>query len=85
VRRHDFTVCEQDRLARAIRYVASRLKPSTRASDIAVTESIQKGIVTFGHEAADSSQAAPATVAFRKRLVGLMPVMASSRPPTDFR
>jgi TetR/AcrR family transcriptional repressor of bet genes len=85
LRSHEFTVCEQDRLARAIRYLASRLKPSTRPSDIAVTESIQKGIVAFGHEAAESSRAAAETVAFRRRLVTLMPVMASIRPPTDFQ
>ncbi len=85
LRRHDFTLCEADGLARAVRYLASRLRPSTRRSDIAVTESIQEGIVTFGHEAADSGQTAAQAAAFRRSLVALMPMMASGRPPTGLQ
>jgi TetR/AcrR family transcriptional repressor of bet genes len=83
LREHDYTLCENDRLARIANYLASRLNPYTRPSAIAVAESTQKGIVTFGHEAADGAQAAPAAAAFRRQLVALMPMMALSRPPND--
>ncbi|HEV7612949.1 MAG TPA: TetR family transcriptional regulator C-terminal domain-containing protein [Steroidobacteraceae bacterium] len=83
LRRHDFTLCEEDRVARAARYVASRLNAFMRQSSIAVAESTQKGIVTFGHQAADGIQAAAATAAFRRHLVTLIPMMALARPPND--
>jgi TetR/AcrR family transcriptional repressor of bet genes len=83
LREHDYTLCENDRLARLANYLASRLNPYTRPSAIAVAESTQKGIVTFGHEAADGAQAAPAAAAFRRQLVMLMPMMALPRPPND--
>jgi TetR/AcrR family transcriptional regulator, transcriptional repressor of bet genes len=83
VRRHDHTVCEADRPARAAQYLASRLKPDTRHAAIAVAESTQKGIVIFGHEAADGARADPAVAAFRRQLVMLMPMMALARPPND--
>jgi phenylpropionate dioxygenase-like ring-hydroxylating dioxygenase large terminal subunit len=83
LREHDYTLCENDRLARLANYLASRLNPYTRRSAIAVAESTQNGIVTFGHEAADGAQAAPAAAAFRRQLLALMPMMALSRPPND--
>jgi TetR/AcrR family transcriptional repressor of bet genes len=83
LRRHEHTVCEADRPARAAEYLASRLSPDARQSAIAVAESTQRGIVTFGHEAADGAQAAPAVAAFRRQLVTLMPMMALARPPND--
>ncbi len=84
LRQHDHTLCEADRPARAAEYLAARLNPYTRRSAIAVAESTQKGLVTFGHEAADGAQAAPAVAAFRRQLVTLIPVMAFARPPNDF-
>jgi phenylpropionate dioxygenase-like ring-hydroxylating dioxygenase large terminal subunit len=81
LRQHDYTLCQADRPACAAEYLASRLNPYTRPSAIAVAESTQKGIVTFGHEAADSAQAAPAVAAFRRQLVSLIPAMALPRPP----
>jgi hypothetical protein len=83
LRRHEHTVCDADRPARAAEYLASRLNPYARRSAIAVAESTQQGIVTFGHEAADAAQAAPAVAAFRQQLVTLMPMMALARPLTD--
>ena len=83
LRRHEHTLCGADRPARAAEYLASRLNPYTRRSNIAVAESTQRGIVTFGHEAADAAQAAPAVAAFRRQLVTLMPMMALARPPND--
>jgi TetR/AcrR family transcriptional repressor of bet genes len=81
LRQHDHTLCESDRPARALRYLASRLSPYTRRSAIAVADSTQRGMVTFGHVAADGAQAAPAVAAFRRRLATLMPMMALARPP----
>jgi TetR/AcrR family transcriptional repressor of bet genes len=83
LRQHDHTLCEADRPARTAQFLASRLNPYTRRSAIAVVESTQKGIVTFGHEPADGAQAAPAVAAFRRQLVTLMPMMALPRPPND--
>jgi TetR/AcrR family transcriptional repressor of bet genes len=84
LRQHDYTLCEADRPARAAQFLASRLNPYTRRSRIALAESTQKGIVTFGHQAADGVHAAPAVAAFRQQLVTLMPMMALPRPPNDF-
>ena len=81
LRHHDYTLCEADRPARALRYLASRLGPYTRRSAIAVAESTQRGMVTFGHVAADGAQAAPAVAAFRRLLLTLIPTLALARPP----
>ena len=83
LRRHDYTRCEADRPGRAAQYVASRLNPYARPSAIAVAESTQKGIVSFGHEAAHGAQAAPAAAAFRRQLTALVPMLARARPPND--
>jgi hypothetical protein len=82
VRRHDYTLCEAQGPARTAAYLASRLNPYTRPSAIAVVESTQSGIVTFGHEAADGAQGA-AAAAFRRQLTALVPMMAFARPPND--
>jgi phenylpropionate dioxygenase-like ring-hydroxylating dioxygenase large terminal subunit len=81
MRRYDFTSCEMERAARAAAYLASRLNPYTRSAALAVAESTQKGIVTFGHAAADGAQAAPAVAAFWRELIALVPMMALGRPP----
>jgi len=83
LRKYDFTLCEAERAARAARYLASRLNPSTRPSAIAVAESIQTGIVVFGHEAADEAGGSPAAAAFRRQLFALLPMLAGTRPPND--
>jgi phenylpropionate dioxygenase-like ring-hydroxylating dioxygenase large terminal subunit len=83
LRRHEYTLCEADRAARAAGYLASRLNPYTRPAAVAIVESTQKGIVTFGHEAADGAHAAPAAAAFRRQLTALVPMMALARPPNE--
>jgi phenylpropionate dioxygenase-like ring-hydroxylating dioxygenase large terminal subunit len=83
LRQHDFTLCEADRPARAAQYLASRLNPYARRSAVALAESTQTGIVTFGHEAANGAQAAPAVAVFRRQLVALLPMLALPRPPND--
>ena len=83
LRQHDYTVCEADAPARAAQYLAWRLNPYTQPAAIAVAESTQIGIVTFGHEAAAEAQPEPAVAAFRRQLVALMPMMSLARPPND--
>jgi TetR/AcrR family transcriptional repressor of bet genes len=83
LRQHDFTVCAADAPARAAQYLAWRLNPYTRPAAIAVAESTQIGIVTFGHEASDAVQPEPAVAAFRRQLTALMPMMSLARPPND--
>jgi TetR/AcrR family transcriptional repressor of bet genes len=83
LRQHEHTQCEADRPARAAQYLASRLDPHTRRSAATLAESTQKGIVTFGHEAANGAQTVPAVTAFRRQLIALMPMMALPRPPND--
>jgi TetR/AcrR family transcriptional repressor of bet genes len=83
VRRFDYTVCEPQRHALAARYLASRLNPYTRQSRIAIVASTQRGIATFGHEAAAGIEAAPAAVAFRRQLAGFVPMLALARPPHE--
>jgi TetR/AcrR family transcriptional repressor of bet genes len=83
LRQHDYTWCKEDRSARAAGYLAARLSPYARRSAIALAESTQEGIVTFGHNAADGAPAAPAVAAFRRQLVTLVPSMGLARPPND--
>jgi TetR/AcrR family transcriptional repressor of bet genes len=83
LRQYDYTLCEADRLARAASYLASRLNPYTQAAAIALAESTQKGLVNFGHQAAEGVHAAPAVAAFRRELVTLLPLMSRARAPTD--
>jgi TetR/AcrR family transcriptional repressor of bet genes len=83
-RQHDFTLCETDRGGRATAYLASRLTPYTRPSAIAIAESTQKGIVTFGHAAADAVRPVTAVAAFRRQLAALMPMLGLVRPPNEY-
>jgi TetR/AcrR family transcriptional repressor of bet genes len=83
LRQHDFTRCETERGARAAAYLASRLAPYTRRSAIAVAESTQKGIVFFGHAAADAARSAPSVAAFRRQLLALVPMLGLVRPPHE--
>ncbi len=83
LRRHDYTLARRTGRGAPLQYLASRLNPSARPTAIAVAESTQNGIVTFGHEAAQGSQAAPAAAAFRRQLTALVPMLASARPPND--
>ena len=85
VRQFDYTLCAQDRAARAARYLASRLNAYSRTAAITAVESTQKGIATFGHEAAEGVHGAPAAAAFRRQLVALIPMMAQARPPNDLQ
>jgi TetR/AcrR family transcriptional regulator, transcriptional repressor of bet genes len=83
LRRHDFTLCAEEKSARIAGYLASRLNPYTRPAAIAVAESTQKGMLTFGREPAESALTAPAAAAFRRQLAQLVPMMTLARPPHD--
>jgi TetR/AcrR family transcriptional regulator, transcriptional repressor of bet genes len=83
LRRHDFTLCAEEKSARIAGYLASRLNPYTRPAAIAVAESTQKGMVTFGREPAEAALTAPAAAAFRRQLAQLVPMMTLARPPHE--
>jgi TetR/AcrR family transcriptional regulator, transcriptional repressor of bet genes len=80
---HHYTLCAADRTALAAQYLASRLRPQTRRSGIAVAESTQKGLVVFGYQAAQGALSSPAATAFRKYLTARVPAMLSDRALTD--
>ncbi len=82
VREHNYTLCGADRTARAACYVAARLNPYVRPSTIAIAESTQQGIVTFGHTAANGAPGGAASV-FRRELAALMPLLWLARAPND--
>lgn len=84
LRRHEYTLCESDRPARAVQYLASRLSPYVRPAAIAVVESTQKGIVTFGHDVANGARSSPAAASFRRQLIANTPILGRARPPNDF-
>ena len=81
LRRHYLTRCPEDRPALAADYLASRLSPYATRAALAVVESTQAGIATFGHEPAEGAQASSALAAFRRQLLALMPAMRLPRPP----
>jgi TetR/AcrR family transcriptional repressor of bet genes len=83
LRQHEFTVCEADALAHAARYLAARLRTYPRPAAIAVAESTQEGIVTFGYTASRAAQSAPAVSAFRRHLIGLIPMLGLARAPNE--
>jgi TetR/AcrR family transcriptional repressor of bet genes len=83
VRTLDSSLCEAPGPALAAGYLAWRQRPQSRAATIAVIESIQQGLVTFGYAAADGARAAPAATAFRRRLIDLMPLLGLARPPNE--
>jgi TetR/AcrR family transcriptional repressor of bet genes len=82
LRRLDFTLCA-GASARAVQYVASRLRPLARRSARAVAESVQTGMVDFGYQAAARGQTSPGLAWFRRVLQTRVPVLALDRPPTD--
>ncbi|MEP6885317.1 MAG: TetR family transcriptional regulator C-terminal domain-containing protein [Gammaproteobacteria bacterium] len=83
LRQHGYSLCEAERPARAAQYLAARQSPFTRRAAVAVVESTQNGIVTFGHEAAQGAHAAPALAAFRRQLLALVPMLGLARPPHE--
>ncbi|MEP6546153.1 MAG: TetR family transcriptional regulator C-terminal domain-containing protein [Gammaproteobacteria bacterium] len=83
LRQHDFSSCEARRAAGAAQYLASRQSRYARPAAIAVAESTQVGVVTFGHDAAQGAHAAPAVAAFRRHLLALVPMLGLARPPNE--
>ncbi len=83
LRKHDYSSRAAERPARAAQYLASRQSGYARPAAIAVAESTQVGIVTFGHDAAQDAHAAPAVTAFRRQLLALVPMLGLAQPPND--
>ncbi|MGO9989348.1 MAG: TetR family transcriptional regulator C-terminal domain-containing protein [Steroidobacteraceae bacterium] len=83
VRRLDYTVCGAGRAARAMRYLAARTSSFERPSALALVESLQRGVIDYGYQAAAMRPIAPAIAWFRQQLLTRIPMLALDRPPTD--
>jgi len=83
LRRLDFTLCTSMRAALAMHYLATRRSPLARRSVLAVAESLQKGLIDFGYQAAPDCPIAPAVAWFRRRLMARIPALALDRPPSE--
>jgi TetR/AcrR family transcriptional regulator, transcriptional repressor of bet genes len=81
LRQFDYTWCEDDRIARAARYLADRSCNIGRASGLKVAESIQHGIIDLGHRSAPTRSAQ--VCAFHRQLREILPVMALDQPAGD--
>jgi TetR/AcrR family transcriptional repressor of bet genes len=84
LREHRYTLCDGDRPAAALQYLAARLRPQSRRAMIAMAESTQQGLVVFGYEAAQGAPSAPEAAAFRRYLLARIPALASEGTPPDF-
>jgi TetR/AcrR family transcriptional repressor of bet genes len=84
LRRFDFTLCAGGASARALQYVASRLRPLARRGARAIAESVQTGMVDFGYQAAARGPVPPALAWFRRELQTRVPALALDRPPPDY-
>ena len=90
LRRHSGTWCDADAQALAAQYLAARLfgraafggVANGRGSDVAVAESIQRGVVDLGHRSA--RERSPEVSAFHRQLLTILPVMGFDQPLGDF-
>ena len=82
LRRLDYTVLPPDDSARAAQYLAARLGPSARRSARATAESIQKGMIEFGYQAAAGGPIPAAIAWFQRFLAARVPALARERAPT---
>jgi len=83
VRRLDYTVCGAGRGARAMQYLAARMSSFERPSALALVESVQRGVIDYGYQAAAMRPISPAVAWFRRQLLARIPVLGLDRPPTD--
>jgi len=83
VRRLDYSRRAADRGARALQYLAARLRPLTRRGALDVAESVQQGLIDFGYQAAAEGPVPHVIAWFRRQLVARIPALALGRPPTD--
>ena len=83
LRRLDYTRCAAGRSARAMQYLAARLRAFERRGELAVAESVQRGMIDFGYQAASHGPITPALAWFRRHLIARIPMLALGRPPTD--
>ena len=81
LRRLDYTVLPPDDAARAVLYLARRLGPYARRATVCTVESIQRGLVEFGYEAARGLPTPAAVAWFRRRLAARIPALAREQPP----
>jgi TetR/AcrR family transcriptional repressor of bet genes len=82
VRRLDYTALPPEESARAALYLARRLAPYARRAMLGVAESIQRGMIDFGYEAAPGGGSA-ALAWFRQHLAARLPAFAQASPHGD--
>ena len=83
VRRLDFSRRAADRGARALQFLAARLRPLTRRAALDVAASVQQGMIDFGYQAAAEGPIPHVIAWFRRQLVARIPALALGRPPPD--
>ncbi len=83
VRRLAYTVCGARRGARALQYLAARMSLFERPSALELVESVQRGVIDYGYQAAAMRPISPAVAWFRRQLLARIPVLGLERPPTD--
>jgi TetR/AcrR family transcriptional regulator, transcriptional repressor of bet genes len=83
VRRLDYSRRAADRNARALEYLTERLRPLTRRRALAVAESVQRGMIDFGYQAAAEGVMPQVIAWFRRQLVARIPALALGRPPPE--
>ena len=64
VRRCEFSIIESARAARALQYLGLRLAPALRRQSLALAQSVQQGIVSYGYAPADPTQTGRAQAHF---------------------
>jgi len=84
VRRLDYTVCGAGRAARAMQYLAARMSSLERPSALELVESVQRGVIDYGYQAAPMRPISPAVAWFRRQLLARIPLLGLDRAPTDW-
>jgi len=83
VRRCEFSIIESARGARALQYLGLRLAPALRRQSLALAQSVQQGIVSYGYAPADPFRTGRAQGAFRAWLRCRIPALRNDWGPTS--
>jgi hypothetical protein len=83
VRRSDYSILPPDDAARAVLFLADRMGPSTRRSNVQLAESVQAGMTEFAYAAAAGRAPPPGLAWFHAWLSARVPSLALDRPTND--
>ncbi len=83
VRRLEYALCGAGRAARAMQYLAARMSSFGRPSALALVESVQRGVIDYGYQAA-ARPISPAVAWFRRQLLARIPLLGLDRPPNEW-